>query len=208
VRGQSIVAVGLLLAPFAVVFGLCSRMSERVVGRLGARVTIALGLLVSAGAAAALAVTTSGPVWASVAASVILGVGLSVLVVPPSTVVMNDLPPSKAGDGSSLNFVSRFSGASVGVAIVGSIVAGVFVRDLDAPPHLLDAAQLDRAQGSLQGALKVADTLAPAADRSLTMAARDAFDRGATVAYAAVAVLAVVAAVVAWLTLERSSRSV
>jgi EmrB/QacA subfamily drug resistance transporter len=206
VRGESIVAVGLLFAPFAVVFGVCSFQSERVVGRLGARATIALGLVVSALAAAVLAVVTSGPLWATVAASIILGVGLSVIVVPPSTVVMNDLPAAKAGDGSSLNFVSRFAGASVGVAIVGSIVASVFVRDLEPPAHVLSPAQLDRAEGSLQGALGVASTLPPSAAGSLRMAARDAFERGASLAYAAIAVLAVVAAMVAWVMLGRSSR--
>jgi fucose permease len=205
-RSESIVAVGLLFAPFAVVFGFCSLQSERVVGRLGARATIALGLLVSAVAAGVFAVAVSGPLWATVLASVVLGVGLSVLITPPSTLVMNDLPAAKAGDGSSLNFVSRFAGASVGIAIVGSIVASVFARDLDPAPHLLGSAQLDRAQGSLQGALKVADSLGPSADRSLRLAARDAFDRGATVAYAAIAVLALVAAAVAWVVLGRSDR--
>lgn len=42
----------------------------------------------------------------------LLGGALSLLIAPPSTVVMNDLPASKAGDGSSLNMVSRFVGAA------------------------------------------------------------------------------------------------
>jgi MFS family permease len=204
VQGESIVLVGLLFAPFALVFGACSLQAQRVVGRLGARSTITLGLVVSATAAAGFAVAVNGPLWETVAATVILGVGLSALIAPPSTVVMNALPASKAGDGSSLNFVSRFAGASVGVAIVGSIAASIFARDLDPAPHVLTSGQLDRAEGSLQGALTVADTLAPSAQRSLRLAAQDAFDRGATVAYAAVAVLALVAAAVAWVTLGRT----
>ncbi len=44
VEGESIIAVGLLLVPFAVVFGVCSHQAANVLGRFGARVTITLGL--------------------------------------------------------------------------------------------------------------------------------------------------------------------
>ncbi|MGY1619628.1 MFS transporter [Geodermatophilus sp. SYSU D00691] len=206
VRGESIVSVGLLFLPFAVVFGLCSLQARRVLQRRGARATIALGLLVSALAVAVLAVGGTGPLWVVVAGSVVLGAGLSVLIAPPSTVVMNSLPAAQAGDGSSLNFLSRFVGASVGVALVGSVLASVYVRVLDAALPALAPAQADQARGSLQGALEVAGTLAPRAGGSLTSAARDAFDRGAAVAYAVVAVLAVLAAAVAWYALGRSGR--
>jgi EmrB/QacA subfamily drug resistance transporter len=208
VRDESIVSVGLLLVPFAIVFGLCSLQAQGVLQRWGSRRTITVGLLVSALGAGVLAVTASGPPWATVAGSVVLAAGLSLLVAPPSTVVMNDLPASEAGDGSSLNFVSRFTGASVGVAIVGSILTSIYVRMLDPELDALDPAGADKARGSLQGALEVADTLSASADRALTTAARDAFERGATVAYAVVAVLALLAATAAWLTLGRADRAV
>ncbi len=114
---------------------------------------------------------------------------------------MNDLPPDKAGDGSSLNFVSRFVGASVGVAAVGSILAAVYARDVEDALTGLAPADAERAEGSVQGALEVADTLAPGAGDALAGAARDAFERGAAVAYLAIAVLAAVIAVVTWFAL-------
>jgi DHA2 family multidrug resistance protein-like MFS transporter len=130
---------------------------------------------------------------------------LSLLIAPPSTVVMNDLPEDKAGDGSSLNFVSRFVGASFGIAIVGSVLATVYARDLDAALGSLDAAQRATAQGSLQGALTVASGLDDSAGASLAGAARAAFDSGATAAYAAVAALGVLAACWACFALARGS---
>jgi MFS transporter, DHA2 family, multidrug resistance protein len=207
VQGESIVSVGLLLVPFAIVFGLCSLRAQQVLQQLGPRGTITVGLVVTAVAVVGFATALTGPLWVTIAASCVLGIGLSMLIAPPSTVVMNDLPQAKAGDGSSLNFVSRFAGASIGVAIIGSIMASVYTRDLeDASLPSLGAEQTDKAEGSLQGALEVARTLDPSAERSLTTAAMDAFDRGAAVAYSAVAVLAVIAAVVAWSALGRSSR--
>jgi NAD(P)-dependent dehydrogenase (short-subunit alcohol dehydrogenase family) len=69
---------------------------------------------------------------ASVLATVVLAIGLSELIAPPSTVVMNALPDAEAGDGSSLNMVSRFVGAAVGVAVIGSVLAAVQSHRLDA----------------------------------------------------------------------------
>jgi EmrB/QacA subfamily drug resistance transporter len=207
VRGEQIVVVGMLFLPFAAVFGFCSLQAQRAVRRFGARATITTGLVVVALASAVLAGTGTGPLWKMLVGSVLLGVGTSVLIAPPSTVVMNNLPESKAGDGSSLNFVSRFAGASVGVAIVGSILSSAYVRSVDADLSALGAEEADKARGSLQGALEVAATLPPSADSRLTSAAQDAFAAGATIAYGTVAALAVLAAVAAWFALGRSARS-
>ncbi|MGE3235970.1 MAG: MFS transporter, partial [Thermoleophilia bacterium] len=92
VRSESIVAVGLLFVPFAAVFGVCSLRAQRFLARTGPRATIATGLVVTAAAAAILAASPPGPLWVSLLGSVVLGAGLSLLIAPPSTVVMNTLP--------------------------------------------------------------------------------------------------------------------
>ena len=204
VRGESVIAVGLVFVPFAVVFGLCSLRASKVLARLGSRGTIVLGLAASAVATATFAVALRGSLAITIAATVILGAGLSLLIAPPSTVVMNALPEAKAGDGSSLNFVSRFIGASVGIAVLGSVLATTYARDVDPALTGLDPAQAADARGSIQGAIEVAGALDGSAETTLTRAARDAFDRGATAAYAVVTVLALLAAAVAWVALGRA----
>jgi EmrB/QacA subfamily drug resistance transporter len=125
VQGESIVTVGLLLVPFAVVFGSISMRSTAIVARLGERTAIASGLLVCAVAMVLLGAAVHEGTIASVLATVVLAIGLSQLIAPPSTVVMNALPEEEAGDGSSLNMVSRFVGAAIGVAVVGSVFSAV-----------------------------------------------------------------------------------
>jgi len=208
VEDESIVTVGLALVPFALVFGICSLRAPAVLERIGPRPTLTVGLAVSAVACVLFAIALGGGLWPTIAASVVLGAGLSLLIAPPSTVVMNDLPPAKAGDGSSLNFVSRFVGASLGIAIVGSFLATVYAREVDPALSGLDASQADQAAGSLQGALEVADSFGSTASSSLTDAARDAFNSGAAVAYVAVAVLGVLAAGCAWVALGRTTREI
>jgi EmrB/QacA subfamily drug resistance transporter len=205
VEDESIVTVGLALVPFALVFGLCSLRAPALLERIGPRSTLTIGLGVSAVACVLFAIALGGSLWSTIGASVVLGAGLSLLIAPPSTVVMNDVPPSKAGDGSSLNFVSRFVGASLGIAIVGSLLATIYARDVDPALSGLDASQAEQAQGSLQGALTVANSLDATAGSSLTNTARDAFNSGAAVAYIAVAVLGVLAAGWSWVALGRAA---
>lgn len=172
VESETIVTVGLLLVPFALVFGICSKLAPAALRRLGGRVTITLGLAGSAVSTALLAVATGGSLAFTVAASALLGAALSLLIAPPSTVVMNDLPESKAGDGSSLNMVSRFVGAAVGVAVVGSVLASIYASQLRGSLGSLNDVQGATAQGSIQGALEVAKTLSPSSSQALATAAR------------------------------------
>jgi MFS transporter, DHA2 family, multidrug resistance protein len=131
VQGESIVTVGLLLVPFAVVFGLLSMRSAAIVARLGERAAITGGLVVCAVGMALLGIVVHDDTALSVVATIVLAVGMSQLIAPPSTVVMNALPDEEAGDGSSLNMVSRFVGAAIGVAVVGSVFAAIQSDHLD-----------------------------------------------------------------------------
>jgi len=197
VRGEQIITVGLLLVPFAAVFGIASQASATVLARVGARVTVVGGLAICALGTLLLAFLQES-VAGTVVASAVVGIGLAGLIAPSSTVMMNDLPEANAGDGSSLSMVSRFVGAAVGVAVIGSILSSLYTDRLgDAVDDLArgPAAAADR---SLQGALEAASTLPRAAGNELTHAAREAFDAGAHAAYLVVAAVAAIAALWVW----------
>ncbi len=207
VQDQAIATVGFLLVPFAVVFGAASTRAAPVLQHLGPRLTVTLGLGISAIGSALLAIGVGRGIAFTVVASMVVGVGLSFLIAPASTVVMNALPESKAGDGSSLNMVSRFVGGAVGVAAVGSVLASIYASQLSDAVTSLSPANADKAQGSIQGGLEVADTLSHGAGATLTTSVRDAFDRGAVAGYIVIAVLAALATAWAWFALRRSAAS-
>lgn len=204
VRGESIISVGLLLVPFAAVFGVASTRSGQVMARLGARTTIALGLAVCALGMALLALAVDGGLVLTILASAVVGVGLSGLIAPASTVVMNELPAAKAGDGSSLNMVSRFVGAAMGVAVVGSVFASLYTSHLSDSVGSLPPAQAATAEASISGALQVAAQLPPAPAAQLVDSAREGFDHAAAAGYWVVAALALLAAAWAWWALRRA----
>ena len=205
VQGQSVVTVGLLLVPFAGVFGLASMWAAPLVARIGARATVTGGLVLCAAGIAALAALQDTTIVLSIAAMALVGLGLAGLIAPASTVVMNDLPAAKAGDGSSINMVSRFVGGAVGVAVAGSVLASVYRDRVGHAVTGLSSAKAADAKSSLQGGLEVAAGLPRAVGGPLATAVRAGFDAGARTGYLAIAVLAGVAAGWVWRALRPSA---
>ena len=94
--------------------------------------------------------------------------------------------------------VSRFMGAAVGVAAVGSILSSVYRDHLGRATAGLSRTKAATAHGSLQGAFRVAGGLPGHADRQLTAAARDAFNAGGRAGYVVTAVIAAAGAAWVW----------
>ena len=198
VRGIGVVATGLLLAPFAVLFGVLSQRAGGVLARQGSRRTLGTGLVVMGAGMAGLALLPeTGAAVVVVAGTLVLAGGFALLIAPGTTVVINDLPVEKAGDGSSLNMLSRFAGAALGVAFLGSVLASVYAARLKGATAALSADKAQRSRQSISGALGVASGLSHVDAHALTVAARRAFDDAAQAAFLAGALVAVVAAAVA-----------
>lgn len=143
VEAESSVVVGFMMVPFALAFGVASMRAGWVMGHLGARATITGGLGVMALGLGALSIALGAPViWIPLTTGLI-GLGLSLLITPASTVIMNALPADQAGDGSSLSMVSRFVGAAIGVAVLGSVFTSVYARKLGGDGTLPASGVLD-----------------------------------------------------------------
>jgi MFS transporter, DHA2 family, multidrug resistance protein len=204
VRDIGVVATGLLLAPFAIAFSFGSSRASRVLGRQGPRWTLTVGLVVlGAGMAALALLPEAGASVVVVAGTIVLAGGLALLIAPGTTVVINALPVEKAGDGSSLNMLSRFAGGAFGVALLGSVLASVYASRLASATAGLSAQHARSARQSIGGALTVASQLSQVDAHTLTVAARHGFDDAAQAAFVAGAVIALLAAAVASRALRR-----
>jgi EmrB/QacA subfamily drug resistance transporter len=124
VRGLSALQAGLMLLPMPVVMALCAPLAGRMVARHGSRIP-----LVIAGAALTLScgllsqITSTTPVTYLICAYALFGVGTGMVSSPITNGVMSGVPKSQAGMASGLNSSSRMLGQSLGVAIVGSVLA-------------------------------------------------------------------------------------
>jgi EmrB/QacA subfamily drug resistance transporter len=139
VRGYSALQAGLTLLPMPIMMAVSSPISGRILARGGPRVPFVI-----AGAALTLSTAALSQLNAySVPTFLIItyglfGVGAGMVNVPISNGVMSGVPKSQAGMASGMNSSSRQLGQSLGVAIVGSVLAASLRGSMHA--GFLDAA--------------------------------------------------------------------
>lgn len=124
VRGLSALEAGLWMLPMAVPTFLCAPLSGRLVGSRGPR----LPLLVAGGA-----MTVSGLLFALfeaetsnatlLAGYVLFGVGFGFVNAPITNTAVSGMPLSQAGVASAVASTSRQLGQTLGVAVLGAVLA-------------------------------------------------------------------------------------
>jgi EmrB/QacA subfamily drug resistance transporter len=124
-RGLSAFDAGLCLMPTALAMVVCSPLSGRLVGAGRARVAIVIAgasMALSALLLTHLRLDTS--VEQLVLAYTMFGVGLGMVNAPITSAAVSGMPNEQAGLASALASTSRQVGATLGVAIGGSIAGG------------------------------------------------------------------------------------
>ncbi|MFI2409914.1 MFS transporter [Streptomyces sp. NPDC018947] len=124
VRGLSALHAGLWMLPMAVPTFLCAPLSGRLVGSRGPR----LPLLVAGGA-----LTASGVLFAAFEAEtsdvtlflgyVLFGVGFGFVNAPITNTAVSGMPRAQAGVAAAVASTSRQLGQTLGVAVVGAVLA-------------------------------------------------------------------------------------
>ena len=124
VRGLSALQAGLLLLPMPVVMALCAPLAGRMVARRGPRLPLVIaGAALTLSSALLSRITDTTPAMYLVCAYGLFGIGTGMVSSPITNGVMSGVPKSQAGMASGMNSSSRQLGQSLGVAIVGSVLA-------------------------------------------------------------------------------------
>jgi EmrB/QacA subfamily drug resistance transporter len=162
VEGHSAFGTGLRLLPMIGGLMVGGLGAERLAARFGYRATVIAGLVLSAAGCLAATATEPGTGFGLVALWLaVLGAGFGMSLVPSTDAVLAALPPERAAIGSALMQTMRQTGGAIGVAVLGSIAAGVYRAELDLPP--LPAEAQRAAEDSVAGADAVAEALGSAA---------------------------------------------
>ena len=179
-QGHSPLDAGLRMMPSAVVMLIVAPRSANIAAVWGTRRIVSRGLfMVSLGIAGLALITPSTPYWVVVICLVVGALGGATLMPTVTERIVSSLPPEKAGVGSAVNDTTREVGGSIGIAIVGSLLAVGYRRGIDGTVSDLSG-QL-RGSGGAGGAAGAADL--GAADRgAVDSAATDLVgtDLGAT----------------------------
>ncbi len=125
VRGYSPLRAGLAILPMTVAVAIAAPLAGRLAGRGGPRPIIAgAGLLIAAAMGVLATVSPGTPYPVLLVAYALLGVGWGTINPPITTLAISALPRARSGLASAVAGSARQVGALVGVALMGSLVAG------------------------------------------------------------------------------------
>jgi EmrB/QacA subfamily drug resistance transporter len=124
VRGYSALHAGLLTIPMAAMAGVFSAVSGRLVASRGPRLALILsGVLIAAGAVLLVGVSGHTAVWYLVVAYLVFGAGSGLVSAPITNTALSGMPRDQAGVAGAIASTCRQTGAALGVAVTGAIIA-------------------------------------------------------------------------------------
>ena len=179
VQGNDAQATGIRLLPMIGTLIAGALISDRLTARLGTRVMVSGGLLVTSAGLALLSRAGADTGYDLVAAALaVMGLGMGIGMPPAVDAILSAVPPAQTGGGMGLQRTLQQLGASLGVAILGSILNSAYRGGLSGHLAGLPAQVQEAAQGSVAGAAAVARHL-PGPDASaLLRASHEAYANG------------------------------
>lgn len=157
--GQSMLAVGLVLAPQGLVMMAVSPLSARLSKAKGPKVTLSAGaLIVTVGYA--LGVPMMSEIWQLVLISCINGIGIGLAYGAMPLLIMNAVPPSETGAANSFNTLMRSLGNSFSSAVTGVILAHMAITVGAASIPSLDGLRIVMVIGGVASLLSFALAMA------------------------------------------------
>lgn len=134
VQGYSVLGAGLRTFPISIGAFVMAPIAGAIAGRIGSRLPIVVGALLTSGALFALATTlrpdsSYASLWWILA---IMGIGLGLILSPATAAVFSATPPNRTGLGSSMFTTNNELGNTLGVAVIGALVLQQFPGNIAA----------------------------------------------------------------------------
>jgi EmrB/QacA subfamily drug resistance transporter len=207
VHGLDPIAAGVHLLPMTAMLIVGSPLAGAAISRLGPRLPIATGMLLAAVAMAGLSRlgATSSP-NDTIAWFVLLGLGLSPVMVGATNVIVGNAPVALAGVASGLQSTAMQLGGTLGTAVLGAIMSAKISSTLPASWHAahlptLSTAQLAQVKSAVSvGAAPVTRNTPPQLATEITRISHATFAAGMHNAFVVAAAVALAGALIALIT--------
>jgi EmrB/QacA subfamily drug resistance transporter len=202
-KGYGPLSTGVRLLPVAVLTGVTSVVGTRLAVRSGTKLVVAGGMLCLAIGLAWASTASTSTTYLTIAGSMVfIGSGIGLTSAPATESIMGAVSAAKAGVGSAVNDATRITGATLGVAVIGSIYASIYASRLaESLPAGIPGSIADSAQRSVGTAFGVAAQLdaagRPRLAQGLHEAASNAFFDGFQIAVLVAVAITLVGAVAA-----------
>jgi EmrB/QacA subfamily drug resistance transporter len=156
VLGYSALEASFSLLPMAALVIPLSRIAPRLADRVGFRVTGFLGLgLMATGFSVLSTLGTDSTYWHFLAGLLPFGAGMALAGSPATTAIVASMPREKQGVASAVNDLSRELGGALGIAVLGSILNGLYRSGVSKWTAGLSSETADHVKDSLTSAKNV-----------------------------------------------------
>ncbi|MFF9196238.1 MFS transporter [Streptomyces sp. NPDC014779] len=201
VQGRAPLEAGLAELPAAIGAVTAGLVAGRVARRFSVRSVVSAGLAAIGLALAVLTAIGQSTGYPLLGASLlVVGTGAGFAFTVTADVILSSVPKEQAGAASAVSETAYELGAALGIALLGSIVTGVY-RGFTTPAGV-PADTAAAAHDSLGGAVEAAAGLAPGQGGALVSAAQEAFVDGLRIASGVGAAVLLATAVAAWFLLK------
>jgi EmrB/QacA subfamily drug resistance transporter len=176
IHGFSPFGTGVRLLPVASSVAVASVLGTRFAVVCGNKLVVTGGLLLFGAGLAWTSTAEQSTAYGVIALQMlVLGTGMGLTSAPATEAIMGVIPRAKAGVGSAVNDATRLFGATLGVAVIGSVADTLYTSRLAVlePAGLPDRAAT-AASASVGGALGAARELSAAGVRHTSMLLSDA----------------------------------
>lgn len=139
-----------------------SPMVPLIVKKLGARITISVGLAVTSAAFLIMSLWTADlTYWQLFGTMFLMMLGISLAMTPGTNILMASVPRNRSGMGSAMNDTTRELGGALGVAVLGAILSATYENSIHETAAQFGGAIKEGLESSLAVALQVAEKLGP-----------------------------------------------
>ncbi len=179
--GYTPLQAGLRVFPVAGTLLVLAPVSTLITRRLGSKPVVFTGMaLIAIGLVLLSHTSVAGGYGDSLPAFLLIGAGTGLSFAPCTDSVMGSLPPNQTGIGAGTNGAAIQTGGSLGVGLLGSLLNGRYSARLGPvlAAHKAPAAVTHLVEGSLGGAMAVAEAIGGRLGTALAAAARQAFVSG------------------------------
>jgi len=198
VMGYTALEAGIRMLPVAGGLIAATKLSVEATNRLGTKVVVAAGLATVGSALYVLGTCGVDTGYGRVALALsMMGVGMSLAMSPATESIMGSLPKAKAGIGSAMNDVVREVGGTLGVAVLGSVLASSYGDGMDGAVSGLPHEAAEAASDSVGGAHEVAAQMGGEAGTRLSALANESFVEAMTTTATLAAGVALAGALIA-----------
>ncbi|MFD9718150.1 MFS transporter [Streptomyces sp. NPDC059076] len=201
VQGRSPLEAGLIELPAAIGAVMAGLLAGYLARRASVRSAVSGGLTAVGLALASCTLLTAETGPLSMGLALFLGgLGAGLAFTVTADVILSSVPKEQAGAASAVSETAYELGAALGIALLGSIVTGVY-RGFPVPEGV-PSEVTDAARDSLGGAAQAVETLPEEQSAALLASAQNAFADGFHVAGAVGSVVLLLTAVAAWFLLK------